>query len=147
MYPDDLITVGEAARRSAVDQSTIRRWFDSGKIDGELTPGGTRKISARSLETAMERARIAKLERTRSRRKRPQGASSPVGAVSDDPFDAVVHLAKVCDGWREWTPRRSLKTSDLELLSRSVQTLVAALEDVGWVAEEAIRDRLDNDEM
>tara|TARA_R110002126_G_scaffold52672_12_gene142997 strand:- start:665 stop:862 length:198 start_codon:yes stop_codon:yes gene_type:complete len=48
---EELISIRTAAKRLQVSESSIRRYFDEGKLVGHTTPGGTRRILLESLET------------------------------------------------------------------------------------------------
>jgi excisionase family DNA binding protein len=47
---DDLISVGEAASLLQVSVSTVRRWFDSGRLRGKRYAGGPRKVLKQDVE-------------------------------------------------------------------------------------------------
>jgi hypothetical protein len=45
------LLVAEAARAACVSETTIRTWFDAGKLAGRRASNGLRLIDRRSLET------------------------------------------------------------------------------------------------
>lgn len=56
---DDFITIRDAAKALYVSESTIRRYFDEGKLEGHVTPAGTRRIHRWSLRLLLEQTGIA----------------------------------------------------------------------------------------
>lgn len=49
--PGTWVTIGEACDILGVDQSTLRRWSDEGRIPVFLTPGGHRRFSRQDLDS------------------------------------------------------------------------------------------------
>ena len=47
----EFIALQDAARILRVSESTVRRLFDEGRLLGERTPGGHRRIYAASVES------------------------------------------------------------------------------------------------
>ena len=53
--PDEiLLKLEEAAAYFGVEQNTVRRWMDAGKLAGTRTPGGHRRIFLWSVLKALE---------------------------------------------------------------------------------------------
>jgi excisionase family DNA binding protein len=46
----DWLTLGAASRALGVDEDTLRRWADSGKVDVFVTPGGHRRFPRAAIE-------------------------------------------------------------------------------------------------
>jgi excisionase family DNA binding protein len=56
----EYIKPGEAAELLGVSRDSIRRYVDSGQIDGITTPGGQRRIDRQSLDEIIgKRVRIS----------------------------------------------------------------------------------------
>lgn len=49
-----LLKLDEAAVYFAVEQNTVRRWLDAGKLAGTRTPGGHRRVFLWSVLKALE---------------------------------------------------------------------------------------------
>jgi excisionase family DNA binding protein len=54
------LTTGEAAARLGVCESTIRSYFESGRLTGHVLPSGQRRIDA----TSVDRVKDARLSST-----------------------------------------------------------------------------------
>lgn len=54
---DDLLLVGDAARRIEKSPATIRGWIRSGRLKAERTPGGVHIIRPADLRAAQLRQR------------------------------------------------------------------------------------------
>ena len=48
--PDDLLAIGEAARRLGVSVGTLRRWTDEGRVACIRTLGGQRRYARTAIE-------------------------------------------------------------------------------------------------
>jgi excisionase family DNA binding protein len=60
------LTTSQAAAHLGVSLSTVRRWSDTGHLNGYRTPGGQRRFSREQLETF-----VASLERGEVRETAP----------------------------------------------------------------------------
>lgn len=47
---DDLLTIGETARRFGVTVATVRNWDKAGRITSTRTPGGQRRFKRSDIE-------------------------------------------------------------------------------------------------
>lgn len=54
----DLLSIGEAARRLGVSVSTLRRWDERGLITSTRTLGGQRRFLAEDVERLRSGARV-----------------------------------------------------------------------------------------
>lgn len=113
---DELLTVGQAARRVGVDPSTIRRWTRSGRLRAIRTPGGDRRIPAGELAaaTAVDTVDLA--------------AVAP-------PEHLVPHWAEITAGWGGWRPPEHLSGDALtrlrmaaEMVRSDMNAILAAVE-------------------
>jgi excisionase family DNA binding protein len=52
---ETIISIKEAARRLRVSESTVRRYFDSGRLEGFTTGSGTRRIYEASVTRMLDR--------------------------------------------------------------------------------------------
>ena len=48
------LTLADAADRLGVSVFTVRRWFDSGKLDGFRTPGNQRRVTLESVNRIID---------------------------------------------------------------------------------------------
>lgn len=120
------LTVGQAARISQVDPSTIRRWADRGQIRARSTPGGTRQIAQSSLREGFDRETASK-----------STAASRSEHVGVDPYSAIVHLSEQSSTWTHWHPDR-LSPKRLEQLRLASDILTEAIADVAYAVEQEL---------
>ena len=104
----------EAARRASVDPRTIRRWADTGQVQGRRTPGGHRQISLSGLEAAYSSAS-----------RRPGHTY-----VDQDPADAIPDWTSSASVWMHWRPPRRLSDHDLAPLRLDIAICRRALDAV-----------------
>ena len=52
--PEEVLTVGEVARRLLVDETTVRRWIKSGALEAITLPHRARRQSYRIGKSTME---------------------------------------------------------------------------------------------
>jgi hypothetical protein len=52
--PEEVLTLGEGARRLLVDETTVRRWIKSGALEGITLPHRARLQSYRIRKSTME---------------------------------------------------------------------------------------------
>ena len=50
--PEEMVTTGQAARVLGVSVETVRRYLDTGVLDGCRLPSGQRRITRASVEAA-----------------------------------------------------------------------------------------------
>lgn len=122
------LSMKAAAEVAGVDPRTVRRWVDRGKVEGRVTPGGTRRVARSSLVAAIKRETFA-------RRDREPGAG--VGAA---PEVAVRYLAAVTAGWDTWDPRY-LPEAEATALLHQVEDMINALQNVRDTLNDDIHDR------
>lgn len=77
------LTINTACKLLGVDQSTLRRWSDAGKVPVFRTPGGHRRYSEQTLRTLIgESPRRG----ARARLGRPIGSDRPLAPYDEDPL-------------------------------------------------------------
>ena len=122
------LTVREAARLAGVDNDTIRRWADSGRVAHQRTPGGHRRIEQTSLQQALApRSKIT-------------------AAAHQDPLAAITSMIADCDQWWGWRPAKHLSDDDLATVIAQIERpggLLNALQDLADTIRNELRDRDD----
>ena len=111
MTNSEMITTGEAARRVGVDESTIRRWTNTGRLRFSRTPGGDRRIDTVDLMALMQPGDV------------DLGEAAP-------PEVMVEHWAVVSAGWGGWRPAAKLTDDRLAMIRAGARHLIADLERV-----------------
>jgi excisionase family DNA binding protein len=57
--PNDLISIGAAAKLLGMSVKTVRRWADDGDLPAERTPKGQRRFRRSDVEAAMTPEAVA----------------------------------------------------------------------------------------
>ena len=108
----ETLTVSQAAKYAGVDQSTIRRWTDSGQLECQRTgPGGHRRIPKSAIDL-MKRPHEVDIDR-----------AAP-------PERTLARWEQVTAGWGGWRPGERMSEDTLAALRQSARHLVSDLETV-----------------
>lgn len=121
------LNVGEAARWSGRDPSTIRRWADEGKVLARRSPGGHRQIALSSLIGGHDRPIT--------------GGPITGGDASAPPHHVLAKWAAVTEGWVGWSPPQHLSDDDLAELQVTVADVRRALDRMDDTIAEVLRER------
>lgn len=106
------LSLGEACRALGVNESTLRRWADNGKIPVFVTPGGHRRFAERDVRQLMER------------HARRRGAVAGAVAASYLASHAAAHAQLIEFPWY-----RAVDAEASQRLAAIGRALLAAVED------------------
>lgn len=103
---DVWLTVREAARLAGVDDDTIRRWTDKGRLVHRRTPGGHRRIAEADLVALLEP---------------PDGAGARAATPAGTPDVAVEVWAEAAADWFDWSPPSHVSDDRLVEMRAAIQ--------------------------
>ena len=121
------LSINEACRMLGVDQSTLRRWSDAGKVPVFRTPGGHRRYAEDDLLLLVDE---------RSRRERIHGATARP-ALADDVTSAVP-VQQVGSALNGISPRLREALAQLRNVLRQTLTPQTALSPARLLSEASI---------